>query len=183
MTLPRSAADVLSRHVTFEIESIDRMYLNVYQPRLQHTGGAVQFFTSHRGFAYASSALMAQMTEAFVGGLHRFIDAGHVPLVHLAKGQRKDDVMHEHLAGHDGSEGVLFVGRAVGGGVLVPAADLVDLLEQRASSRCRWDGLLGAAALVVGHRRGDVEDPAARDRPGNRGRRRTEGVPSPQNQG
>jgi hypothetical protein len=67
MTLPRSVADVLSRHVTFEIESIDRMYLNVYQPRLQHTGGAVQFFTGHRGFVYASSALMAQMTEAFVG--------------------------------------------------------------------------------------------------------------------
>jgi hypothetical protein len=29
MTLPRSAADVLSGHVVFEIESIDRMYLNV----------------------------------------------------------------------------------------------------------------------------------------------------------
>ena len=39
MTLPRSVADVLSRHVSFEIESIDRMYLSVYQPRLQHTGG------------------------------------------------------------------------------------------------------------------------------------------------
>lgn len=112
MTLPRSVADVLSRHVTFEIESIDRMYLNVYQPRLQYPGGAVQFFTGHRGMAYASSALMAQMTEAFVGDIHRFITAGDVPLVHFAKGQRKDDVMQEYLAGHDGSEGVLFVGRA-----------------------------------------------------------------------
>jgi hypothetical protein len=112
MTLPRSVADVLSRHVTFEIESIDRMYLNVYQPRLQHTGGAVQFFTSHRGFAYASSALMAQMTEAFVGDIHRFIDAHDVPLVHFAKGQRKDDVMQEYLARSGGTEGVLFVGRA-----------------------------------------------------------------------
>ena len=36
MTLPRSVADVLDRHVTFEIASIDRMYLNVYQPRLQY---------------------------------------------------------------------------------------------------------------------------------------------------
>jgi hypothetical protein len=35
MTLPRSVADVLERHVTFEIESIDRMYLNAYQPLLQ----------------------------------------------------------------------------------------------------------------------------------------------------
>jgi hypothetical protein len=32
MTLPRSAADVLAGHVLFEIEVIDRMYLNLYQP-------------------------------------------------------------------------------------------------------------------------------------------------------
>jgi hypothetical protein len=112
MTLPRSVADVLSRHVTFEIEAIDRMYLNVYQPQLQYTGGAVQFFTSHRGFVYASSALMAQMTEAFVGDIHRFVDACGVPLVGFAKGQRKDDVMAAHLARHDGTEAVLFVGKA-----------------------------------------------------------------------
>jgi hypothetical protein len=112
MTLPRSVADVLSRHVSFEIECIDRMYLNVYQPRLQHTGGAVEFFTKHRGFRYASSALMAQMTETFVADLHHFVTAHDVPLVHFAKGQRKDDVLHSYLADHDGSEGVLFVGRA-----------------------------------------------------------------------
>jgi hypothetical protein len=29
MTLPRSVADVVSRHVLFEIESIDRMYCNL----------------------------------------------------------------------------------------------------------------------------------------------------------
>jgi hypothetical protein len=112
MTLPRTVADVLSRHVTFELESIDRMYLNVYQPRLQYTAGAAAFFVGHRGFSYASSALMAQMTEAFVADLHHFIAAHDVPLVHFAKGQRKDDVTQAYLAGHDGAQGVLFVGRA-----------------------------------------------------------------------
>ena len=111
MTLPRSVGDVLSRHVRFEIESIDRMYLNVYQPRLQHIGGAIQFFTAHRGMAYASSALMAQMTEAFVDGIRRLI-AGGVPYVHFVKGQRKDDLTQQFLADHDGREGVLYVGRA-----------------------------------------------------------------------
>src|SRR5690242_9917224 len=52
MTLPRSAADVLSGHVVFEVESIDRMDLNVWQPRLQHGAGAAAFFTSHRGYRY-----------------------------------------------------------------------------------------------------------------------------------
>jgi hypothetical protein len=35
MTLPRTVADVLSEHVSFEVECIDRMYLNVYVPQLQ----------------------------------------------------------------------------------------------------------------------------------------------------
>ncbi len=43
MTLPRSAADVLADHVLFEIEAIDRMYLNLDQPRLQHGAGIAAF--------------------------------------------------------------------------------------------------------------------------------------------
>jgi hypothetical protein len=66
MTLPRTVADVLARHVTFEVESIDRMYCNVYQPKLQYSAGAAGFFVGHRGFTYASSALMAQMSQAYV---------------------------------------------------------------------------------------------------------------------
>ena len=65
MTLPRSAADVLADHVLFEIEAIDRMYLNLYQPRLQHGAGIAAFFVGHRGNRFASSALMAPMTAAF----------------------------------------------------------------------------------------------------------------------
>ena len=42
MSLPRSAADVLGQHVTLEVECIDRMYLNVYQPRLQYNRGVVK---------------------------------------------------------------------------------------------------------------------------------------------
>ena len=35
MTLPRTAADVLSENVALQVESIDRMYLNLYVPQLQ----------------------------------------------------------------------------------------------------------------------------------------------------
>jgi len=41
MTVARSVADVLSEHVSFEVECIDRMYLNVYQPKLQYAAGLV----------------------------------------------------------------------------------------------------------------------------------------------
>jgi hypothetical protein len=111
MTLPRSAADVLAGHVVFEIEAIDRMYLNVWQPRLQHGAGAAAFFTSHRGHAYASTALMDPMTKAFVADIHHFIDARGLDLVHFGK-ERKDEVTQRYLAGFAAAEGVLYAGRA-----------------------------------------------------------------------
>ncbi len=97
MTLPRSAADVLAGHVLFEVEAIDRMYLNLYQPRLQHGAGVASFFVGHRGYRFASSALMAPMTAAFTADIGHFIAARGLDLVRFAKGQRKDDVTREYL--------------------------------------------------------------------------------------
>jgi hypothetical protein len=112
MTLPRSAADVLADHVTMELECIDRMYLNLYVPKLAFTDGIVHFFRVHQGQPFASSALMTPITNSFVASIHGFIDSHGLDLVHFKKDQRKDDVAHEYLAGHDGTEAILFVGRA-----------------------------------------------------------------------
>jgi hypothetical protein len=112
MTLPRSVADVLDDHAVFEVESIDRMYLNVWQPRLAYGGGVQGFFVAHRGYHYASTALMDPMTKDFVAGIHGFVAARGLELVHFIKGQRKDDLAQESLAKFADEEGVLFVGRA-----------------------------------------------------------------------
>jgi hypothetical protein len=98
MTLPGCAADVLADHVLFEIEAIDRMYLNLYQPRLQHGAGVAAFFIGHRGNRFASSGLMAPMTAAFTANIDHFAAARGAGLVRFAKGQRKDDVTREYLA-------------------------------------------------------------------------------------
>jgi hypothetical protein len=97
MTLPRSAADVLAGHVLFEIEAIDRMYLNLYQPRLQHGAGIAAFFTGHRGNRFASSALMAPMTAAFTADIGHFAAARGLEVVRFARGQRKDEVTAGYL--------------------------------------------------------------------------------------
>jgi len=70
------------------------------------------FFRGHRGFRFASSALMDPISKGFVASIRRFCRDRDVPLVDFTKGQRKDDVAHEYLAGFTGDEGVLFVGRA-----------------------------------------------------------------------
>ena len=93
MTLPRTAADVLSRHVVFEIESIDRLYLNLYVPELQRVGQVVGFLTRHLGMA--STALVAPRSEAFVSAIRGYAHDHGAPLIDFAKGQRKDDLLHE----------------------------------------------------------------------------------------
>jgi hypothetical protein len=115
MTLPRSAGDVLSDHVVFELESIDRMYLNLYVPQLQRVEGVLGFIHGHLGRPIASTSVIAPMSRDFTARLAGFADAHGIPWVDFARGQRKDDVMHEYLAAFEASgraEGVLFIGRA-----------------------------------------------------------------------
>jgi hypothetical protein len=115
MTLPRSAGDVLCDHVVFELESIDRLYCNLYVPQLQRAEGIVGFIRGHLGRPIASTAVIAPMSRDFVTRLRSFADAHDIPRLDFARGQRKDDVMHEHLAAFEAAgrrEGVLFIGRA-----------------------------------------------------------------------
>ena len=112
MTLPPSVATLLREHVTLEVESIDRLYLNVYVPLLQREQGGVSFFRYHRGHAFASSALREPMTTAFVASIKRFATQPGVPLITFATGQRKDDVAATYRAAFTQDEGVLFIGKA-----------------------------------------------------------------------
>ena len=112
MSLPRSVAEILREHVTLEVEGIDRMYLNTYVPGLQYESGVAAFFRRHRGHPFASSVLMDPISKAFVAAIHAFVHAQGVPLITFEKGQRKDDVMTEHLKRFGAAEGVVFVGRA-----------------------------------------------------------------------
>src|SRR3954467_5846036 len=112
MTLPRTAAQVLKDHVTLEVEGIDRMYLNVYQPRLQTDRGVAAFFRFHRGETFASSALMAPMSTAFIAAVEHFVALEQIPLITFAKGQRKDDIAKQYHSQFHGGEGIVFVGKA-----------------------------------------------------------------------
>jgi hypothetical protein len=114
MSIPRSVAEVLRQHVTLEVEGIDRMYLNVYQPKLQTEKGAACFFRFHRKQPVASSSLMGVMTNAFLQQVDAFVEQHGVPVVQFRnrKDQRKDEVAAEHRARFQGSEGVLFLGKA-----------------------------------------------------------------------
>jgi hypothetical protein len=108
----KSVAEILDDHVTFELEAIDRLYLNAYVPSLQTGGGFVYFLKTQLGVRIPSTVMIAPMTHRFVAAIERFVETEGLDLVTFKKGQRKDDVAHEYLARFEGDEGVLFVGKA-----------------------------------------------------------------------
>jgi hypothetical protein len=112
MSIAPRVAQILEKHVTLEVEGIDRMYLNVYVPRLQWEQGVVGFFQRHLGQPVASSALMAPRTRNFVEAVERFVKARSIPVVQFHKGERKDEVRADHLKHFRAPEGVVFVGKA-----------------------------------------------------------------------
>jgi len=112
MNLSRNVSEIIREHVTFEVESIDRMYLNVYQPQLQRELGVVGFFRHHRGQPFASSSLMSEITRKFVASLEAFAKAQRIPMITFQKGQRKDEIAAAYRAKFTKDEGVVFIGKA-----------------------------------------------------------------------
>jgi hypothetical protein len=108
----KNVAEIIQNHVTFELEAIDRMYLNAYVPSLQTGGGFVYFLKTQLGVRVPSTAMIAPMTERFVTAIERFVEREGIDLVTFEKGQRKDDVAQHYLAAFEGEEGVLFIGKA-----------------------------------------------------------------------
>lgn len=108
----KSVAEILENHVTFELEAIDRMYLNGYVPSLQSGGGVVYFMKQHLGARVPSTSMVAPLSDGFVHAIARFVETEGVDLVTFKKGERKDDLAQAYLAAFRRDEGVLFVGKA-----------------------------------------------------------------------
>ena len=112
MSLPRTVADVIASHVTLELESLDRVYLNVYQPKLQTPRAVFHFLREHYGEGAVSSHQMKAITEQFLENIEDYVLEHEIPVISFEKGQRKEDVAAKYLATFSGTEGVLFIGKA-----------------------------------------------------------------------
>jgi hypothetical protein len=70
------------------------------------------FFRFHRGYQFASSALMDPVSKTFVSALGQFARLYEIPVFQFRKGQRKDDIATEFFRHFTRSEGVVFIGKA-----------------------------------------------------------------------
>jgi len=97
MNLTHNLAQLQQDHVTFQLECIDRMYLNAYVPKLTSEGGIAAFCRGYLGHRFASTKQAIDMTKTFVKSIEDFIQREDLELVRFQKGQRKDDVFQKKL--------------------------------------------------------------------------------------
>ncbi len=110
--MPPSLAEILKQHVSLEIESIDRLYLNGYIAGLQTPAAVAWYLRHHRGARFASSALLDPISRAFELSIERQVRAQGIPVHRFVKGERKDDKTQELLKEFRATEGILYLGTA-----------------------------------------------------------------------
>ncbi len=107
-----TVSEILKQHVTLDIESVDRMYLNGYVPNLQMDGELVKFLVKHRGKPVPSPALLRQATTAYVKEVESLIEAQDIPVHPFKAKEDKDAIGNRMRAKHPQKDAVVFIGVA-----------------------------------------------------------------------
>jgi hypothetical protein len=107
-----TVAEILKEHVTFELESIDRLYLNGYVPGLQTPAAVAYFLRKHRGAKFASSVLLDEISRDYEKRIGRYVREQGIAMHRFTKGERKDDETQRRLRTFTAPEGVLYLGTA-----------------------------------------------------------------------
>jgi hypothetical protein len=107
-----NVAEIIKDHVTLEVRCIDRLYLNAYVPRLQTSGGVVDFLVRGCRQKIASPAVFGQITTTFKTSLRAWADQHHIPWVEFRKGERKDTVAQRYRDRFTKPSGVVLIGVA-----------------------------------------------------------------------
>ena len=76
-----NVAEIIKDHVTLEVRCLDRLYLNAYIPRLQSSGGVIDFLVRACRQKIASPAIFGHLTDAFKTRLRQWATAHQVPWI------------------------------------------------------------------------------------------------------
>ena len=108
-----TASSLLRDHVTLQIRSVDRVFMQAYVPGLMTKYQVIRFLL-HRGYPIPSPAALGKIGKAFVKDIERFVADNELPLVHFKKGICKEDLVAPYVAEAkaQGRYGVVLVGVA-----------------------------------------------------------------------
>jgi hypothetical protein len=106
-------ASLLRDHVTLQVRSVDRLFLQGYVPKLMTQGQVIRFLLD-QGNPIPSPALLGKIGRAYVAEIERFAHEGDIPVVRFRKGERKEEIARPYLerAEAEGRTGVVMIGTA-----------------------------------------------------------------------
>ena len=106
-------ASLLRERVTLQVNSVDRIFLAGYIPKLQSEGMLVRFLLD-RGMTIPSPAVFGKIGAAYVRAIERFAKRNGIPVVHFKQGESKEQVARRYMqqAQREGRFGVVMIGVA-----------------------------------------------------------------------
>ncbi len=107
-----NVADMIKDHGTLEVRCIDRLYLNGYIPRLQSSGGVIDFLVRACRQNIASPAVFGHLTDAFKTRLRQWATEQQIPWIEFRTGERKDTVVQRYRDRFRKPSGVVVIGVA-----------------------------------------------------------------------
>ena len=107
-----SIPELLSEHVTLEVECLDRLYLNGYIGRLATSGGLVTFMREQLDKPIPSPVVLGQVTEKFREAVKAMSERQQIPVYQFDHKERKDEVANQIRRQRRVCDGIVFIGVA-----------------------------------------------------------------------
>jgi hypothetical protein len=107
-----SIPELLSEHVTLEVECLDRLYLNGYIGPLATSGGLVTFMREQLGKPIPSPVVLGQVTEKFREAVKAMSEWQQIPVYQFDHKERKDEVANQIRRQRRVRDGIVFIGVA-----------------------------------------------------------------------
>src|SRR5437868_1461219 len=107
-----SIPELLSEHVTLEVECLDRLYLNGYIGPLATSGGLVTFMREQLDKSIPSPVVLGQVTEKFREAVKAMSEWQHIPVYQFDHKERKDEVANQIRRQRRVRDGIVFIGVA-----------------------------------------------------------------------
>jgi hypothetical protein len=107
-----SIPELLSGHVTLEVECLDRLYLNGYIGALATPGGLVTFLREQLEKPIPSPVVLGQVTERFRDAVKTLAERQQIPVYQFNHKERKDDVANKFRRERGVRDGIVFIGVA-----------------------------------------------------------------------
>ncbi|MGO9900170.1 MAG: hypothetical protein ACLP0J_10865 [Solirubrobacteraceae bacterium] len=104
-------SSLLADHVSLQVRSVDRLFLQGYVPRLMTEGQVIRFLLD-RGFPIPSPAMLGKIGRDYVNQINDYIVRNQIPTVKFVKGDVKEEIAREHFqqAEREDRYGVVMVG-------------------------------------------------------------------------